>query len=340
MPETLTVGDAVAGRGELKKGYIRGLELANGVSLDVPVLVLNGREPGPTLLLTSTEHGTEIQGIEVIHRIMLSEVFSGNIRGAVIGVPVMNPSAFFAGRYRSWIDHLDVSAVRADQPDGNATQRLAHALWCNAVNQADIIVNMHCNTRPDSMFFCMVNTGDSRTRTDNMKMAEAFGYTIIVNDNPLPAEVVPTYRNLAVKKGVPYLFVEFIDGKWISEPSTSTGVRGVLNVMKVFNMIDGEPLPHPEPFPHIPGLNEYVGMIRPERGGLVRFKRKPGEFINKGETVAEIYSLHGDVLEQVTMPEDGYIWAYPCGNFDDTSGLLQTSNTGCGLAYVFKQVST
>ena len=65
MPEILAVGDVVAKRGEFKKGYIKGIEL-NNVSMDVPVLVMNGAEEGTTLLLTSTEHGIEIQGTWVI----------------------------------------------------------------------------------------------------------------------------------------------------------------------------------------------------------------------------------------------------------------------------------
>ena len=63
MPEQLEVGDVAAGRGELKKGVIKGVELVNGTAVDIPVLVMNGVEEGPTLLLMSTQHGIEIQGM-------------------------------------------------------------------------------------------------------------------------------------------------------------------------------------------------------------------------------------------------------------------------------------
>ena len=70
MPERIAVGNVTAARGEMKKGAIRGVELFNNVSIDIPVLVLNGAKEGPTLLLMSTQHGTEIQGIEVIRRVI------------------------------------------------------------------------------------------------------------------------------------------------------------------------------------------------------------------------------------------------------------------------------
>ena len=64
MPEIVKVGNVTASKGELKKGFINGVELINCESVNIPVLVMNGHADGPTLLLMSTQHGTEIQGIE------------------------------------------------------------------------------------------------------------------------------------------------------------------------------------------------------------------------------------------------------------------------------------
>lgn len=335
MPKIIQVGDVAANKGEFKKGYIKGVELANSISIDVPILVINGEKDGPTLLLTSTEHGTEIQGIEVILKVMKEKIDPTKLRGAVIGIPVMNPTAFFAARYRSWVDHLDVSRMRTDNPDGSAMEMLAHQLWTQAISKADIWINMHCNTRRDSLLYCSINTSDPRNREQNIKLAEAYGYTTIYSERPLADDAPPTNRNLAAKKGIPYVLVEYVDGRWISEPSTSTGIKGTLNAMKIFNMIDGKPEPQTADFPIVSGVNRGIGLIRPKRGGLVRLLKKPGELIKKDETFAEVYDLHGDILEEVKMPVDGYVWSYPCGDFDDTSGLLQTVNSGCGFAFAF-----
>lgn len=338
MPDLLKVGNIVARRGEFKKGYIKGIEL-NNVAIDVPVLVMNGARDGTTLLLTSTEHGIEIQGAWVIIEVM-KKLDPKKLRGAVIGIPVANPTAFMAARYRSWVDHNDVSGSKADDRDGNTTETLAYNLWTEAMSKADAWINMHANTRSDSLLFTIVNTGDPRNKEQTVKMAEAFGYTNIYFDEPpgrIAAAVTPpnSTGTLAAKKGIPSITVEYIEGRWISEPSTSTGVRGALNVMKVFNMIDGKIEPHPEKFPIVRGVNRAIGLIRCRHGGLVRFLKKPGEPIKKGETFAEVYNLHGDRVEEVKMPVDGYVWAYPCGDFDGTSGHMQTVNTGCGLAFGF-----
>ena len=101
MPDELKVGTATAKRGELQKGVIKGIELNTNTSIDIPVLVMNGQKDGPTLLMVSTQHGIEIQGAEVILKIVREKVSPKNLRGAIIGIPVENPLAFMHHQYLS-----------------------------------------------------------------------------------------------------------------------------------------------------------------------------------------------------------------------------------------------
>ena len=94
MPNEIKVGNITVGRGEFKKGFIKGVELINNVSIDIPVMVMNGVEDGPTLLLMSTQHGIEIQGIEVIRKVMREKVKPNSLRGAIIGIPVDDTAEF------------------------------------------------------------------------------------------------------------------------------------------------------------------------------------------------------------------------------------------------------
>ena len=342
MPDEMTVGSAVAKRGELSKGVIPGIELNIGQSIDIPVLVMNGAKDGPTLLIVSTQHGIEIQGIEVIHRVLRKEVNPQELRGAIIGIPVENPLAFMHHQYLSWIDNLDLggggsaSPLTADHPDGTATERLAQILWQEAWSKADMVINIHTNVRPDSLFFTEYNAMNPKTKDRLEKMAEVFGVTIVVDRTPYDENAPPTLANLAAQNGVPDILVELIDGRNISEPSTTVGVRGTLNIMKAFDMIDGEIEPQ-EDIIIIPGNCKWEGIVRANKGGLIRFLKTPGDPLKKGEVFAEIYNLWGDVVERVEMPIDGYIWAYPCGDILGTPGSLQAVQTGANIAYVFRQ---
>ena len=168
MPKELKVGTAVAKRGELQKGIIKGVELNTTTSIDIPVLVMNGKTDGPTLLLVSTQHGVEIQGIEVIHKVMREKVNPSQLRGAIISIPVENPLAFMHHQYLSWIDNLDLggggsaSPLTADHPDGNATERLAYALQQEAWSKADLVIIddlmfMAINQNEANLFFHLIN---------------------------------------------------------------------------------------------------------------------------------------------------------------------------------------
>lgn len=334
MADKLEIGTAVARKGELGKGVIKGIELVNNTSIDIPVLVMNGAKEGPVLLLMSTQHGIEIQGIEVILKVIREKLDPKKLRGAVIGIPVGNPLAYMHHQYLSWIDNLDVGAVRADNPTGNTTERLASILWTQAWSKADLIVNLHCNTRPDSLIYQSINIGNPKTREKLIKLAEAFCVTTMVSETPVRDDAPATLGILAARKGVPVILEELIDGRWISEPSTSAGVRGVLNVMKVFDMIDGKSEAQ-KGFPIVPGMNRGAGVIRANRGGLIRFFKTPGDPIKQGEIIGEIYDLYGEVLEQIKMPVNGYVWAYPCGSSLGTSGGLQAVEVGANVAYTF-----
>ena len=63
-------------------------------------------------------------------------------------------------------------------------------------------------------------------------------------------------------------------------------------------------------------------------------KKDPGEYIPKGETVVEIIDVYGDVIEEVTMPVNGYCWSFT-GNYLGTCAVTE----GTRLAYVFADKS-
>ncbi len=118
MVKILNVGTVQAAKGELATGTIRGIELSCGTWVDIPIILVNGMEDGPTLLVTSTEHGDEIQGIEVIRQITRHRVDPKTLRGCIIAIPVANPLAFMHHLYTSWIDNLDVSEGGCGDPGG------------------------------------------------------------------------------------------------------------------------------------------------------------------------------------------------------------------------------
>lgn len=349
MSDIIEVGDAAARPGELATGYIDGVELTTGDSIDVPVLVLNGVKDGPTALLFSTQHGKELQGTEVVHEMMHRELSPADVRGAVVAIPVANPLAFMHATYRSWTDNRDVGYVSVENSEGNTTERLANAIWTEAWSEADMVLNFHCNDHPDSLYFQIIEPTEE-TESDVERAARAFGVTTIRKDNrvdqgPSPAgtDAVPTLSNKGAAEGIPELMVEFIDGRYLDETSLRVGVNGTLDVLKEFDVLDGDASEGPqEDITIVPckytggtGVNRAYGMLRNDHGGLFYPRQPTGEFVAAGEVVADVVNLHGNRIEQVEMPEDGYLWAYAGAQQFATSGAIQTIESGGKVVYAF-----
>lgn len=237
--------------------------------------------------------------------------------------------------YTSWIDNADIGEVRADRPEGSTTERLANMIWEQAWSKANYIINIHCNINANALAY---QSGDLRvpeTKEKLEKMMAAFGVTVIdFEEEPLPMESSPNLNNLAMTKGIPVLFVELFDGKRISKLSVEVGVRGVLNVMKTLGMIEGK-VEKQRGIRIVLGRNKFYGIVHSNSSGLLHLEKEPGEKIRRGEIIARIYNLHGDVVENVKMPVDGYVWAYPFGIALGTCTGVQAVHVGDFVAYVF-----
>ena len=59
--------------------------------LSISVQVVRGKRPGPTLFVSAAIHGDEINGVEIIRRVLQHRVLK-NIRGTLIAIPIVTIS--------------------------------------------------------------------------------------------------------------------------------------------------------------------------------------------------------------------------------------------------------
>ncbi|HKJ20167.1 MAG TPA: succinylglutamate desuccinylase/aspartoacylase family protein, partial [Woeseiaceae bacterium] len=114
-------------------------ELFEGVPVSTPVLVVNGSLPGPNLCLTAAVHGDELNGIEMVRRV-LHDIDPDKLSGAVIGVPIVNVQGFRRGS-RYLPDRRDLNRYFPGNPNGSAAARIAYALFTNVIAHCDALVD-------------------------------------------------------------------------------------------------------------------------------------------------------------------------------------------------------
>jgi len=105
------------------------------------VLVVNGTKPGPTLCLTAAIHGDELNGIEIVRRVMY-ELKAEKLTGAVIGIPIVNLEGFKrASRYLP--DRRDLNRYFPGRSTGSYASRTAHSFFYQIVKKCDYLIDIH-----------------------------------------------------------------------------------------------------------------------------------------------------------------------------------------------------
>jgi len=125
-------------RAELR--WAVGQSFDGGTAL-TPVTVVHGRKPGPTLCLTAAVHGDELNGIEVVRRV-LNEAEPKDVRGTVIGVPIVNLFGFARGT-RYLPDRRDLNRSFPGSYNGSAASRIARRFFDQVVRHCDALVDFH-----------------------------------------------------------------------------------------------------------------------------------------------------------------------------------------------------
>ncbi|MEO1171912.1 MAG: succinylglutamate desuccinylase/aspartoacylase family protein, partial [Myxococcota bacterium] len=87
--EPFVVADRVVAPGRRETIELPVGRLPTGTSLTLPIAVLNGTRPGPTVWLNAAIHGDELNGIAVVRQVV-RQLKPKSLAGTVIAVPIVN----------------------------------------------------------------------------------------------------------------------------------------------------------------------------------------------------------------------------------------------------------
>jgi hypothetical protein len=298
--------------------------LADGQELMVPVHRLAGREDGPTLGLVALLHGDEMLPNEIIRRV-LRAVDRTALRGSILAAPLGHGPAFEALSRNSPIDMLDLNRAFPGDRDGWVTERIAHVLAHDFLDRIDLLIDMHSGGVFPTVDYVYM-TPEAR------ELALALGCELMyVTRDPHPGGLLGVAR----ARGIPAAILEIGGGLVADDVFAAKGVRAVLNVLKRFGMIDGEP-----ELPEQQVLFDEMAWLRPAAGGILHPEialDRLGSIVSRGELLGRVVSAATyDVLEEMRAPfERGYLvllraslsrvnpgdFAYMVGNADSTVEL-------------------
>jgi len=279
-------------------------ELFEGLPISTPVLVVNGNLSGPTLCLTAAVHGDELNGIEIVRRVMHNLV-PEKLSGTVIGVPIVNLQGFRRGS-RYLPDRRDLNRYFPGNPKGSAASRIAHSFFEDIVSHCDALIDLHTGSFERSNLPQL--RADLRN-PDIVTLTEGFGSTVILHSNPTEG----TLRYAATAANIPTVTLEAGGPLELELEEVKHGVKGIETLLNTLGMVKkirlwGESEP----------VYYRSTWVRANRGGILMSDVALGSTVRPGDLLgtitdpmnnasAKLYSPHagriiGMARNQVVMP--------------------------------------
>ena len=339
MVRILNVGDVSAEPGQKKYGPATWVELRDGSRVHLPVILLNGQDEGPKVVINCATHPTELVGHAAV-QILTRRLNPAKLKGSLIVFPISNPLGMQWGEYVSPHDYVNMYVAYPGSKDGSITSRLANFIWENASKNADLVMDVHENVKPCLHFSFVGLSKDKKVENRALEAAKAFGLTIIRPKGEFAlAGMKPgdlEYIDALMTNGVPAFTPELEAGTDLTMgeewPSVKVGVRGLMNVLKKLEMIPGTIEPQTE-VKVFQGNFAFHGMAVANRGGVVNRLVDVGVKLKKNTPIATVLNPYGEIIETVQMPVDGYVWGWNIGSPPNFNWSVQS---GDSVAFIYQ----
>jgi predicted deacylase len=268
--------------------------LYTATSIGMPVHVICGRKAGPTLFVSAAIHGDELNGVEIIRRLLRRKVI-GTVRGTLIAVPIVNVHGFL-DQSRYLPDRRDLNRSFPGSAKGSIAARLANRFIEEIVSKADYGIDLHTGAiNRANLPQIRANLDDQRT----LEIAHAFGAPVLIDADIRDGSL----RASAAESGFPVLIYEAGEALRFDETSIRAGLRGVFNVMRHIGM-----LPHREVRrPVIPVVARSTRWVRAGSSGIVANRVALGGRVAEGDRLATIGDPLGHREDSVVAPFDGIV---------------------------------
>ncbi len=302
MRTAFKIGGVTVEPGERRLVDLPVARLSNHTPVTLPIHVLHGSQSGPTMFVSAAIHGDELNGVEIIRR-MLRAVQPGNISGTLLCIPVVNAFGFI-GRSRYLPDRRDLNRSFPGSAQGSLAGRLAHLFVKEVVNRSQLGIDLH------TAAIHRVNLPQIRCQFSSnprlRQLGEAFGAEVVL-DSP---ERAGSLRRTAREAGVDVLVYEGGEGLRFDEFAITAGVDGIARVMLEVGMLelpDNVERPATGFAKRSPLLANASKWVRAPEGGMLRTAKRIGEAVSPGDVIGHVSNPYDDSSVEVRSPRRGII---------------------------------
>ncbi len=294
MQQPIMIAGKTIGPGQRATVDLPMAKLYTHTDMTLTAHVIHGRKPGPRLFVCSTLHGDEINGVEIIRRLLKRKRLAG-LHGTLIALPVVN-SFGFIHRSRYLPDRRDLNRSFPGSESGSLASRLAALLLGEILSLCTHGIDLHTGSNHR---FNLPQIRACLDDAETERLARAFGAPVMVHSYVRDGSL----RDAVADLGIPVLLYEAGEAFRFDELSIRTGVRGILAVMRAIGM-----LPKARS-----GVSHQIFRARTSKwarapiSGIVTESVSVGRQVNKGERLAVVSDPFGENEQEVRAPLSGLV---------------------------------
>jgi predicted deacylase len=290
----LIIGGYTSEPGSITKIELSVAKLYTDADVSLPIKVFRGKKDGPTIFISAAVHGDELNGIEIIRRLINQKSFE-IIRGTVIAVPMVNVYGV-VNQSRYMPDRRDLNRSFPGSPKGSLAARVAHIFLTEIVSHCDYGIDLHTGAiHRSNLPQIRADLSDEKTK----ELALAFGVPVVLNSNLVDGSL----RESAVANKTKVLLYEAGEALRFDELSIRAGIKGITNVLKNLGMIRKTAKKKVT----VPYVANSSGWLRANASGFVSQQIRLGDQVIKGDSLAVIGSPYGDVIDTVKATRSGIL---------------------------------
>jgi uncharacterized protein len=292
MPDIIEINGYKIRRGEDELINLNIARLPTYTSIDLPIRVIRAKKNGPVLLFTGGLHGDEINGIEIVRRMLAKNLVTPDA-GTVIAIPLMNVYGFIQN-VRGVPDGKDINRSFPGVKGGSLAKLVAYTIMNEVIPIIDYGVDFHTGGASRSNYPQVRCVFDIEK---NMEMALAFAPPVILH-SPL---IDKSFRKAAYRKGKHILVYETGESLRLDELGIQEGINGAIRLMKHLGMKQEAPTAgETETF-------DKSAWVRARYAGLFHPRVRLGEHVKLRQTIGTITDPYGNESFRIVNKHDGRV---------------------------------
>jgi hypothetical protein len=279
------------GRRETLEIPLAGLYTHTPVTM--PAQVVHGRRDGPVVFVSGAVHGDEINGVEIVRRLLRSPLLR-RLQGTLVAVPIVNVYGFH-NRSRYLPDRRDLNRSFPGFGQGSLASRLAHTFMQSIVAGADLGIDLHTAAiNRDNLPQIRADLNDPILAP----LARAFGAPVLLHS----ASPEGSLRRAAADAGIPVMVYEAGEALRFDETAIRIGLRGVVNVLRSLGMLAAARRP-----PRTTAVLRTSTWVRAGQSGILRSQVALGAAVAEDTVMGVVADPFGERDDAVTAPFPGIV---------------------------------